>query len=416
MEDRKRVVITGIGVISPFGFAVEKLWGSLKEGKTAVGKVTFFDPSDMSCQVAAEIKDFDPSQFINKKEARRMDRFLQFSQAATKLCMEDSGIVVTDENRHRIGVSIGSGIGGMQTIEKTHKTLLTKGPSKVSHFFIPMILVNMPSGFASMSYGLTGPNVCTVTACATGAHNIGIAGQFIKEGKADVMLAGGTEASITPLSFAGFCSMRAVSSRNDEPEKASRPFDKDRDGFVMGEGAAIIMLESLKHARSRGAKIYAELVGFGMSADAFHFTKPHPEGIGAVIAMNMAIEDAGISPDEIDYINAHGTATPLGDIAETKAIKKVFGDHARRLAVSSTKSMIGHLLGAAGAIEAVVIILAAKYNVLPPTINLDNPDPECDLDYVPNKMRESAVNYAMSNSFGFGGQDAVLIVKKYKDE
>lgn len=410
----RRVVVTGIGVVSPFGVGVDKLWDSLTAGKSAIGKITAFDASALTSQVAAQVNDFDPFEYVNKKEGRRMDRFLHFALASAKMCIEDSGLEITDENRHRIGVSIGSGIGGMATLEDTHKKLLEGGPSKVSPFFIPMILVNMPSGLVSITYGLTGPNLCLVTACATGAHNIGMAVQTIKEGNADVMLAGGTEATITPLSLAGFCSMRAVSSSNDVPEKASRPFCSGRDGFVMGEGSAMLMLESLESAMARNAKIYGEIVGFGMSADAYHITQPHPEGVGAVIAMNMALESAGITPEAVDYINAHGTATPLGDIAETRAIKAVFGEHARKLCVSSTKSMIGHLLGAAGAIETVISILAAKNDLIPPTINLDEPDPECDLDYVPNVARKRKVEYAMNNSFGFGGQDAVLIVKKYK--
>ncbi|MCD4786417.1 MAG: beta-ketoacyl-ACP synthase II [Candidatus Eremiobacteraeota bacterium] len=416
MEDAKRVVVTGAGVVSPYGIGVDVLWNSLLEGKSAIDRITAFDTTEMASKIAAEVKDFDPTQYIDRKTARRMDRFLQFAVAATKMCIEDSGLEITDENRKKIGVSIGSGIGGMGTLEKTHEVLLKKGPSKVSPFFIPMILVNMPSGMAAINHGLTGPNLCTVTACATGAHNIGLACDIIREGKAQAMVVGGTEATITPLSFAGFCSMRAVSFSNDEPKKASRPFDKNRDGFVMGEGCTILMLESLESAKSRGAKVYGEIVGFGMSADAYHITQPHPEGLGAILAMEMALEDAGIKPEKIDYINAHGTATPLGDIAETKAIKKVFGAHSRKLAVSSTKSMTGHILGAAGAIETLIILLATQNNIVPPTINLNDPDPECDLDYVPNKARKMPVNYAMNNSFGFGGQDSVLIVKKYEDE
>jgi len=414
MEDAKRVVVTGAGVISPYGIGVDILWSSLLEGKSAIDNISAFDPTGIASQVAAEVREFDPTQYIDRKTARRMDRFLQFAVAATKMCIDDSKLEITDENRHRIGVSIGSGIGGMSTLEKTHQTLLKKGPSKVSPFFIPMILVNMPSGMAAINHKLMGPNLCTVTACATGAHNIGLACNIIKEGKADAMVVGGTEATITPLSFAGFSAMRAVSFSNDKPKEASRPFDKNRDGFVMGEGCTILMIESLKSAKERGAKIYGEIVGFGMTADAYHITQPHPDGEGAVYAMKIAIEDAGIKPDKIDYINAHGTATPLGDIAETRAIKKVFGDHAQKLAISSTKSMIGHLLGAAGAIETLITILTTMHSIVPPTINITEPDPECDLDYVPNKAREMQVNYAMNNSFGFGGPDAVLIVKKYE--
>lgn len=416
MKEQRRVVITGMGIISPYGVGVDTLWDNLIEGKSAIGPITAFDASEMGSKIAAEVKDFDPFKYINKKDGRRFDRFLQFALAATQMCFEDSGLEITEANKRRVGVSIGSGIGGMKILEDTHQTLLEKGASKVSPFFIPMMLVNMPSGYAAMKYGLMGPNMSIVTACATGAHNIGISAMLIREGKADAMLAGGVEATITPLAFAGFCSMRAVSFNNDNPEKASRPFDKGRDGFVMGEGCTIMMLESLDSAKARGAKIYGEIVGFGMSADAHHMTQPHPDGEGAVVAMEMAIEDAGISPDQIKYINTHGTATPLGDIAETKAIKRVFGEHAKNLVISSTKSMIGHLLGAAGAIEAAISVLAAKNDIVPPTINLDDPDPECDLDYVPNVARKVTVDYAMSNSFGFGGQDSVLIVKKYKDE
>lgn len=416
MKEQRRVVITGMGIISPYGVGVDTLWDNLIEGKNAIGPITAFDASEMGSRIAAEVKDFDPYKYINKKDGRRFDRFLQFALAATQMCFEDSGLEITEENKRRVGVSIGSGIGGMKVLEDTHQVLLEKGPSKVSPFFIPMMLVNMPSGYAAMKYGLMGPNMSIVTACATGAHNIGISAMLIREGKADAMLAGGVEATITPLAFAGFCSMRAVSFNNDEPEKASRPFDKNRDGFVMGEGCTLMMLESLDSAKARGAKIYGEIVGFGMSADAYHMTQPHPEGEGAVVAMEMALEDAGISPDKIKYINTHGTATPLGDIAETKAIKRVFGDHAKELVISSTKSMIGHLLGAAGAIEAAICVLSTKNDIVPPTINLDTPDPECDLDYVPNIARKVTVEYAMSNSFGFGGQDSVLIVKKYKDE
>ena len=413
---KNRVVVTGMGIISPYGVGIDKLWDNLMEGKNAIGPITAFDTTDMGSKIAAEVKDFDPLKYLNRKDAKRFDRFLQFAMAATQMCFEDSGLEVTDENKHRIGVSIGSGIGGMKILEDTHTKLIQRGPSKVSPFFIPMMLVNMPSGYAAMRYGIMGPNMSTVTACATGAHNIGLSAMLIREGKVDAMLAGGVEATITPLAFAGFSSMRAVSFNNDNPETASRPFDKGRDGFVMGEGSALLMLESLDSAKKRGAKIYGEIIGFGMSADAYHMTQPHPDGEGAVLAMKMALEDAEIEPDKVNYINAHGTATPLGDIAETRAIKNVFGKHAYDLVVSSSKSMIGHLLGAAGAIETAICILAAKNDKVPPTINLEDPDPECDLDYVPNKARDFKVDYAMSNSFGFGGQDAVVIVKKYQDE
>ncbi|MCE1248960.1 MAG: beta-ketoacyl-ACP synthase II [Firmicutes bacterium] len=413
MSNKHRVVVTGMGVISPFGAGTDTLWNAVKEGKSAIGNITLFDASQTDAKIAAEVKDFDPGLYMNKKDARRYDRFLQFSVAATKLCMDDSGVQVTDENRFDIGVAIGSGIGGMMIFEKTHEVLMNQGPSKVSPFFIPMMLANMPAGMAAMNYGLMGPNYCVVTACATAGHNIGLAFQSIREGKVKMMLAGGTEASITPLSIAGFCSMKAVSTRNDEPQKASRPFDKDRDGFVMGEGSVVMMLESLESAQERGAKIYAEIIGFGMSADAHHFTQPHPEGLGAAHAMKMALKDAEIEPEKINYINAHGTSTPIGDIAETRAIKKVFGEHAKNLVVSSTKSSVGHLLGAAGAIESAACILACRDDIIPPTINLENQDPECDLDYCPNVARHTKVEYAMNNSFGFGGQNSVLCFKKY---
>jgi 3-oxoacyl-[acyl-carrier-protein] synthase II len=416
MENRKRVVVTGIGIVSPFGVGYEILWENLIKGESAVAGITQFDPKDVGCQIAAEVKDFKPEEYLNKKELKRLDRFLVFSRVATKLCMEDSKLEINDENSYKIGAFIGSGIGGMKVFADTVVHMMDRGPSRISPFFIPMMISSIASGYAGIDHGLKGPNLCIVTACATGAHNIGMATDIIRSGKAVAMLAGGSEAAITPLATGGFSSMKALSFANAEPKKASRPFDLKRDGFVMGEGGAIIMLEELEHAKARNAKIYGEIVGFGMSSDAFHITQPHPEGEGAIRAMSETLQDAGVSPDKVDYINAHGTATPLGDIAETKAIKKVFGDHAYKLSVSSTKSMLGHLLGAAGAVEAVISLLAVKNNILPPTINLDFPDPECDLDYVPNKYREKVVDYAMSNSFGFGGQNAVLMVKKYKDE
>ncbi len=413
MENRKRVVITGMGVVSPFGTGLDVLWDSLLKGKSAVGRITKFDPEGFGAQIAAEVKDFDPLLFLNRKDAKRYDPFLQFAKAAVKMCMDDSGIQVDEELASFFGVSIGSGIGGMQVLEDTHKNLLEKGPSRISPFFIPMMLVNMASGVAAMDYNLRGPNLSMVTACATGAHNIGISYEMIQSGKVTAMLAGGAEASITPLTIAGFSSMKAVSFSNDEPEKASRPFDMKRNGFVMGEGSAIMLLEELEHALARDAKIYAEIIGFGASSDAYHITQPEPEGRGAAHAMRMALAQQNTPCDRIDYINAHGTATPLGDIAETKAIKEVFGEHAGKLAVSSTKSMIGHLLGAAGAIEGIVTVLSVKNDKVTPTINLDEPDPQCDLDYVPNTPRDMKVDYALSNSFGFGGTNSVLAFKKF---
>jgi 3-oxoacyl-[acyl-carrier-protein] synthase II len=416
MNKEKRVVITGMGVVSPYGAGHEILWDSVIAGKSGIGEITAFDTTDFTTKIAGEVRDFNPDDFMNRKESKRYDRFLQFSKAAVKMCMDDSKFEVTEDNAHEVGVSIGSGIGGMKTWEETHETLLSKGPSRVSPFFIPMMLGNMASGMAAMDYCLKGPNLCVVTACATGAHNIGLAFDFIREGRVKMMLAGGSDASITPLAVAGFASMKAISTANDEPQKASRPFDKKRDGFVMSEGAAVLMLEELEHAKARGAKIYGEMVGFGLSGDAYHITQPDPEGRGAVAAMKVALNSAGLAPEKIDYINTHGTSTPLGDIAETKAIRTVFGKHADKLVVSSTKSMHGHLLGAAGAIEALISILAAKNDIVPPTINLEELDPECDLDYVPDTARKMKVDYVLSNSFGFGGTNAVVVFKKYSDE
>ncbi|MFP4497380.1 MAG: beta-ketoacyl-ACP synthase II [Vulcanimicrobiota bacterium] len=412
-NNNRRVVVTGISAVSPFGVGIDVLWKNLIAGNSAVGKITQFNPEGFSAQIAAEVKDFNPEDFMARKEAKRYDRFLQFSKAATKLCMDDCKLEITEELSYKIGCAIGSGIGGMSTFQSTHETLLEKGPGRVSPFFIPMMLINMCSGLAAIDYNLKGPNFSIVTACATGNHNIGFGFETIRSGKADLMLVGGSEGSITPLAVAGFSSMKAISFNNDNPEKASRPFDKKRDGFVMAEGASVLMLEELKHAKARNAHIYAEVVGFGMSADAYHITQPMKEGDGPVVAMNIALKDAGIEPAKIDYINAHGTSTPLGDIAETNAIKRVFGEHAKKVAISSTKSMIGHLLGAAGAIEALISILATVNDEIPPTINQEEPDPECDLNYVPNTSEKRKVEYAMSNSFGFGGTNSVIVVKKY---
>ncbi len=408
----RRVVVTGLGVISPVGIGVDALWNSLMEGRSGVRRITTFDPSAFDTQIAAEVTGFDATDYMERKEARRNDRFVQFAYAASRLALEDSGLAITPHNAPRVGVLIGSGIGGAITWEDQYQTLLTRGPGRVSPFFIPMIIMNMASGVVSILTGAKGPNSSVVTACATGGNAIGDAARIIQRGEADAMIAGGTEAAITRLSMAGFCSMKAMSTRNDQPEKALRPFDATRDGFIMGEGAGIVVLEALEHAERRGARLHGELVGYGMSGDAYHVTQPDPEADGAARSMRSALADAQLPPDAIDYINAHGTSTPYNDRTETLAIKKVFGDHARRVAVSSTKSMTGHLLGAAGGVEFITCVLAIERGVLPPTINYEHPDPECDLDYVPNQPREARITTAMSNAFGFGGHNAILIVRR----
>ncbi|MBI2251397.1 MAG: beta-ketoacyl-ACP synthase II [Armatimonadetes bacterium] len=413
----ERVVITGIGVISPIGIGKEKFWNSLISGVSGIDKITFFPlDNSFSTRIAAEVKNFNPEDYINnKKEIRKMDRFLQFSVAASGLAIKDANLEINEENCEDIGVLIGSGIGGMSMLEEQHKILLEKGPQKVSPFFIPMMIINMASGLVGINFKIKGPNLSIVTACATGAHSIGEAYEIIRNGKVKIMLTGGTEAAITPLSLAGFSSMRALSTRNESPAKACRPFDLNRDGFVMAEGAGVIILESLSSALKRKANIYAEIIGFGLSADAYHIANPEPSGDGARRAMLQALKDSKISYDRIDYINAHGTSTPVGDKTETLAIKQVFKDFAHKLSISSTKSMTGHTLGAAGALESIVCILALKNNLIPPTINYEEPDPDCDLDYTPNNAREKKINYAMNNSFGFGGQNAVLVFKKYSE-
>ncbi len=410
---KRRVVVTGLGLVTPLGIGVEETWKALIEGRSGVGKITHFDASNYPVQIAAEVKGFDPSQYIEQKEIKKMDRFIHFAIAATEMAIKDSGLRITPENAERVGVIIGSGMGGLPMIEHYHKTLLEKGYRRISPFFIPMIIINLAAGQVSIRYGAKGPNSSPCTACATGSHSIGDAFRIIQRGEADAMIAGGTEAVITPMGIAGFTAMKALSTRNDEPERASRPFDIDRDGFVMGEGAGIVILEEMEHALKRGARIYAELIGYGMSGDAYHITSPAPEGEGAARCMEAAIRDAGIRPEDIQYINAHGTSTKYGDELETMAIKKVFKEHAYRLAVSSTKSMTGHLLGAAGGVEAVITVLSIYNNIVPPTINLEKPDPACDLDYVPNKARKMEVNCAISNSFGFGGTNACLIFKRF---
>lgn len=408
-----RVVITGLGVVSALGQDLDTLWNNLAAGKSGVSHIESFDASEYGTTIAASIKDFNPEQYIERREARRMDRFVQFGVVAALKALADAQLNIKEQtDAERVGVIVGSGIGGLTTWEEQHRVLLEKGPKRVSPFFIPMMIANMASGQISMITGAKGPNTTAVTACATGTHSIGDSFKMIQRGDADVMICGGAEATISPVGVAGFNALRAMSTRNDEPEKASRPFDRDRDGFVMGEGSGVLILESLEHAQKRGARIYAEVIGYGMSGDAYHITDPDPEG--AARCMKRAIKDAGIQPEAIDYINAHGTSTPVGDISETKAIKMAVGDHAYKLAVSSTKSMTGHLLGAAGGVEAVICSLSIQHGVLPPTINLEHPDPECDLDYVPNEARKADVRIAMSNSFGFGGHNATIILKKFE--
>lgn len=407
-----RVVVTGMGVITSLGKDKETLWDSLMQGKSGVSEVEAFDVSDYPTRIAASIKDFDAEGLFGRKEARKMDRFVQFAVFAGEQALKDSGLTIGENiDAERIGVSVGSGIGGLGTWEDQHNLLLEKGPKRVSPFFIPMMIANMGSGQLSINLGAKGPNTTQVTACATGSHSIGDSFRIIQRGDADAMICGGAEATIRPTGMAGFCAMRAMSTRNEEPEKASRPFDVDRDGFVMGEGAGILILESLEHAQKRGAHIYGEVIGYGLSGDAHHMTDPDPDG--AARCMKMAIRDAGIQPEEIDYINAHGTSTPVGDKSETTAVKKTLGDHAYKVAISSTKSMTGHLLGAAGGVEAIICALSLQKGIIAPTINLENPDPECDLDYVPNVPREADLNIVMSNSFGFGGHNATVILKKF---
>ncbi len=411
-----RVVITGIGAITPIGNSVPEYWEALSQGRSGIERITLFDARQFSSQIAGEVKGFAPEKYIDKKEVRRMDRFAQFALAATSEAMQDSKLDLSREDPKRIGVLLGSGIGGLGTIEREHKVLIEKGPRRVSPFLIPMLIIDMASGLVSIRYGLKGPNSAVVTACASAAHATGDAFKLIQRGDAEVMITGGVEGCITPLGLAGFCSMKALSTRNDEPHKASRPFDKERDGFVMAEGAGIIILESLEHAQARGARVYAEMAGYGASGDAYHMTAPVPEGEGAAQAMEMALDDARMAPEEVDYINAHGTSTLLNDKYEAMAIRRVFGEHAQELPVSSTKSMTGHLLGAAGGVELIACLLALEKGIIPPTINYEYPDPECQgLDFVPNQARKKEVKVAMSNSFGFGGHNAVLIIKKYEE-
>jgi 3-oxoacyl-[acyl-carrier-protein] synthase II len=411
----RRVVATGAGVISPVGNTLEKFWDSLKDGRSGTKRLTHFDTTDYSSKVAGMVDDFNPEDFFSSKEAKRTDRFAQFAYAASAMAIDSSGIVLEEINLERAGVVIGSGVGGLMAVEEQHTVFLEKGPRRLSPFLVPMLIINIASGLVAMKFGFKGPNSAVSTACATGTHAIGDAYHIIRRDEADVMLAGGSEAALTPIGFGGFCAMRALTtSRNDEPERASRPFDRTRDGFVMGEGSGIIILEELEHARARGASILGEVVGYGMSADAHHITAPAPDGDGAYRSMRTALRSARISPEAVSYINAHGTSTPLNDKTETEAIKALFGDHARKLAISSTKSHMGHLLGASGGVEAIATLLTLDTGVVPPTINYEEPDPECDLDYVPNTARELGVEYALSNSFGFGGTNATLIFKRFE--
>ena len=410
----RRVVVTGIGLVSSLGIGTSANWKALLAGTSGVTRITKFDASAFAAQIAAEVSGFDPLQYIEKKDVKKMDVFIQYAIAAAQFAMDDSKLPITPQSGPRTGVFIASGIGGFTTIEREHRALLEGGPRKISPFFIPSAIINLASGQVSIRFGAKGPNSATCTACSASAHAIGDALEIIRRGDADAMIAGGSEAAITPMGVGGFAALRALSTRNDEPARASRPFDRDRDGFIIGEGAGILVLEELEHAKRRGAPIYVELVGYGMSADAFHITAPSEDGDGAVRVMALALEDAGVRPEEVDYINAHGTSTPHNDRLETLAIKTCFGDHARRLAISSTKSMTGHLLGAAGGLEAGIAALAVHHQQVPPTINLDNPGEGCDLDYVPHTSRRIPIRYALSNSFGFGGTNAALLFKKYE--
>ena len=414
MEKGRRVVITGFGVISPVGNNIDEFWNSLAAGKSGIQRITQFDPTQYNSQIAGEVKGFDPSEYISPKDKRRMDKFVQYAVVAAHQAVRDAQIDFVNEDPFQVGALIGSGIGSLYTIQEQTKVLLEKGPSKISPFTIPMLLLNMASGWIAISFGVKGPNLAVATACASGAHAIGDAYKIIQQGAAEVMIAGGTESCVCQTGVSAFCAMRALSTKNDQPEKASRPFDKDRDGFVIAEGAGVVILEGLERAQRRNASIYTEIIGYGMSGDAYHMTAPDPEGEGAARAMNEALRDAQIKPEDISYINAHGTSTALNDKVETLAIKNVFGQSAKKIPVSSTKSMTGHMLGAAGAVEFLVCCLSIKNNIIPPTINYESPDPDCDLDYVPNQARKAKVDVVMSNSLGFGGHNATLIVKRFK--
>lgn len=411
----RRVVITGVGLVSALGVGTEETWAALVAGHSGIGPITRFDASGFACRIAGEVKNFDPLLWIDRKEVKKMGRFIQLGIAATEFALQASGLKVTDENAERVGVYIGSGIGGFEVIEREHRTLLERGPDRISPFFIPATIINLASGYVSIRTGAKGPNSATATACTTSTHAIGDSYKIIARGDADVMICGGAEAAVTPMGIGGFAAMRALSTRNDAPEKASRPWDKDRDGFVVGEGAGVLILEELSYAQRRGAPILAEIVGYGMSADAFHITAPSEDGDGAYRVMRNALRDAGLQPHQIQYINAHGTSTDMGDRVETMAIKRTFGEHAYKLAVSSTKSMTGHLLGGAGGLEAGITVLAIRDQVAPPTINLDEPGEGCDLDYVPNVARPMTIEYALSNSFGFGGTNGCLVFKRFTE-
>ncbi len=410
--NKRRVVITGLGMLTPVGNTVDQTWDNIQKGISGISHITHFDTTDFSVRIGGSIKDFDATEYIPRKDIKKMDPFIHYGMAAGSQAIDDSGLEITEANAYRIGVAIGSGMGGLPGIEKGTQQFLEGGPRKISPFYVPSNIINMISGNLSIKYGAKGPNIAIVTACTTGTHNIGDAARLIEYGDADVMIAGGAEMSTSPTGLAGFANARALSSRNDEPERASRPWDRDRDGFVLSDGAGVVVLEEYEFAKQRGAQIYAELIGYGMSGDAYHITAPSEDGDGATRCMENALRNAGINPDQVDYINAHGTSTPAGDAIESKSIKNAFGEHAKQLAVSSTKSMIGHMLGAAGGVEAIFSILSLRDQVAPPTINLDNPDPECDLDYVPHEARQMKMNIALSNSFGFGGTNGTLIFKR----
>jgi 3-oxoacyl-[acyl-carrier-protein] synthase II len=414
MTNRRRVVVTGIGLVSSLGIGTEANWAGIKAGRSGIGSITKFDATHFATRIAGEVKNFDPLAYVEKKDVKKMDIFIQYAIAASQCAMDDSGLTITPELSRRIGVFIASGIGGFTTIEREHKALLEGGPRKISPFFIPSAIINLAAGQVSIRFGARGPNSATCTACSASAHAIGDAFEIIKRGAAEVMIAGGSEAAITPMGIGGFGALRALSTRNDEPDKASRPFDRDRDGFIVGEGSGVLILEEYEFAKARGARIYAELVGYGMSADAYHITAPSEDGDGAFRVMTEAIETAGVTTADIDYINAHGTSTPQGDALETLAINRCFGEHAKDIAVSSTKSMTGHLLGAAGGLEAGITVLAVYHQIAPPTINLDHPDDNCNLDYVPHHSRSLPITYALSNSFGFGGTNAALLFKRFE--
>lgn len=410
---KRRVVVTGTGLVTPLGTGTEKTWRNLCDGKSGIGPITKFDASDFGVKIAAEVKDFNAEDFIDSKLARHLDLFVQYALAAADMAVKESGLAIDDTNAERVGVFTGNGIGGLSTIEKYHQVYLERGPRKITPFFIPMVISNMSAGQISIMHGARGPNLSVTTACAAGTHAVGEAFRSITRGDCDTAITGGSESTICPLAVGGFNAMKALSRQNENPEKACRPFDRDRDGFIISEGAGMLILEELEHARRRGAEIFAEIIGFGLSGDGYHMAAPPEDGNGAIRCMQMALADAELDPENIDYINAHGTSTPLNDVVETRAIKSVFGEHAYKLAVSSTKSMTGHMLGGAGGIESVFLALIVKNQIIPPTINLENPDPECDLDYVPNKARETAIRTAISNSFGFGGTNAVLAMKKF---